>query len=197
MGNKILIIFTHPVYEHSEIQHLLIREAERKTFVTIRDLYQLYPDFDIDIRHEQKQVEQCDIMIWQHPLYWYNAPPMMKQWLDLVLEHGWAYGKNGDALQNKLIMSAVSTGGDAKAYSQEGRHVYPVRDFLLPFRQTAQLCGAYYPGHFMVQGTFTIEPDTRDRKVHDYSTLLDQLHLAKWATGLEGIDWKLIDFVKQ
>lgn len=196
MKNKILIIFTHPVYEHSEIQQLLIREARQKEFVTIRDLYQLYPDFDIDINEEQKQVEKCDVMIWQHPLYWYSAPPLMKQWMDLVLEHGWAYGLNGNALKNKLILSAISTGGDAHAYSDEGRHYYPVRDFLLPFRQTARLCRAYYPGHFMIQGTFNIDEMSRNKKVREYGILLDQLHSARWSSGLEGVNLELIDYLK-
>lgn len=28
----------------------------------------------------------------QHPFYWYSTPALLKEWQDLVLEHGWAYG---------------------------------------------------------------------------------------------------------
>jgi glutathione-regulated potassium-efflux system ancillary protein KefG len=30
----------------------------------------------------------------------------MKQWIDMVLEHNWAYGK-GKALQNKIIFKSL------------------------------------------------------------------------------------------
>ena len=58
--------------------------------VTVHDLYEAYPDFDIDA--EQRLLEAHDIVIFQQPFYWYSVPPLIKQWCDLVLEHGWAYG---------------------------------------------------------------------------------------------------------
>jgi hypothetical protein len=32
--------------------------------------------------------------------------PLMKQWIDMVLEHNWAYGKR-KALQNKIIFKSL------------------------------------------------------------------------------------------
>ena len=55
-------------------------------------MYEKYPDFNIDVDYEKKLLEKNQIIIWQHPFYWYSAPPLLKQWIDLVLEFGWAYG---------------------------------------------------------------------------------------------------------
>ena len=52
----------------------------------------------------------------QHPFYWYSTPALVKQWEDLVLEHGWAYGSQGHALRGKRLLSIISAGGRAEAY---------------------------------------------------------------------------------
>ena len=36
-----------------------------------------------------------DVVIFQFPLFWYSTPPILKQWQDIVLEYGWAYGEGG------------------------------------------------------------------------------------------------------
>jgi len=35
----------------------------------------------------------------------------MKEWFDLVLEYGWAYGSEGNKLKVKSLVSAITTGG--------------------------------------------------------------------------------------
>jgi glutathione-regulated potassium-efflux system ancillary protein KefF len=79
--------------------------------VEIRSLYQLYPDFNIDIAAEQEALSRADLIVWQHPMQWYSTPPLLKLWIDKVFSHGWAYGHNGNALKGKSLMWAVTTGG--------------------------------------------------------------------------------------
>jgi len=137
---KILILFAHPRFEGSRV-HAALLEAVRKTpGVAVRDLYELYPHFEVDIAAEQAALLDHDVIIWQHPVYWYSCPPLLKQWIDLVLARGWAYGPGGTALAGKAIFSTVSTGGAAGAYRQDGSHGHTLRAFLLPFEQTARLC---------------------------------------------------------
>ena len=38
------------------------------------------------------------LIIWHHPIYWYSCQPLLKQWIDMVLEFQWAYGPGGAAL---------------------------------------------------------------------------------------------------
>ncbi|WP_225875317.1 NAD(P)H-dependent oxidoreductase [[Limnothrix rosea] IAM M-220] len=44
-----------------------------------------------------------NIVVWQHPFFWYSAPAMLKKWPDLVLEYGFAYGHEGTALHGKNV----------------------------------------------------------------------------------------------
>ena len=130
---RVLILFAHPVLEKSRVHHSLLKAASGLQDITINDLYQNYPDFDIDVKKEKKLLLANDIIIWQHPFYWYSSPALLKQWQDLVLEHGWAYGKNGTALAGKKIFNVLTSGGTSKAYRQGGNNKYSIRERKLSF----------------------------------------------------------------
>ena len=52
--NKILILFAHPALQKSRINKILIKGIETIDAVTFHDLYQAYPELDIDVEHEKK-----------------------------------------------------------------------------------------------------------------------------------------------
>jgi glutathione-regulated potassium-efflux system ancillary protein KefG len=118
--------------------------------VSLRDLYSLYPDYEIDVAHEQKSLLDHDLIVLQHPFYWYSCPAIIKEWLDLVLEDGWAYGQNGTKLAGKFLMSALSTGGSSPAYQPGGANRFEVHKLLAPFDQTAHLCGMAWLEPFVI-----------------------------------------------
>lgn len=151
--NKILVIFAHPALEKSRINVELCREIKNLDGVTFRDLYEIYPDFLIDVREEQKILLDHDIIVFQHPFYWYSGPAIIKEWIDLVLQYGFAYGREGTALKGKSMMTAISVGASEDSYTEEGIHYYPVREFLKPFERTAALCGMNYIPPFVVHHT--------------------------------------------
>ncbi|SIN73351.1 glutathione-regulated potassium-efflux system oxidoreductase KefF [Algoriphagus halophilus] len=172
---KILVLFAHPKYEHSEVNQVLLNAISHLENVEIRDLYELYPDFNVSIQAEQEALFQADLIIWHHPIYWYSCPPLLKQWIDIVLEFGWAYGPGGIYLKNKMIMNTITTGGSDHAYSEEGRNQHPIEDFLLPFEQTAKLCLLQYLAPFQVSGTHKITKEQLSQKGKEYYELI--LHL--------------------
>lgn len=176
---KILILFAHPRFEHSLVNQALAKAVQNNPAVTFHDLYELYPDFDIDVKHEKEILLQHEIIIWQHPFYWYSCPPLLKQWIDLVLEFNWAYGPKGDALAGKTIFSAITTGGAREAYSSDGRNRFPLKQLLLPFEQTAYLCKMRYLPPFVVQGTHRLGTEELKNYSAHYSELLTYLAQAQ------------------
>ncbi|AWO00796.1 NAD(P)H oxidoreductase [Chitinophaga alhagiae] len=172
---KILVLFAHPAFERSRIHVRLLQAAATVQDVTIRDLYQVYPDFDVSPQAEQPIVEQHDVIIFQHPFYWYSGPALIKQWMDLVLEHGWAYGKNGTRLQGKRMMNVLSMAGNEQAYSAQGHHGHPVNAFLLPFEQTARLCYMQYLPPFTVHSSNALSDQQLNEHANRYIQLLEQL----------------------
>lgn len=169
--HKILILFAHPAFERSMAHKRVLARVRQLADVTVHDLYEAYPDFDIDIQYEQQLLLDHDIIFWQHPVYWYSSPAIIKQWQDLVLVHGWAYGRNGTMLKGKRIANVVTTGGGEHSYSTEGIHGHSLKDFLLPFARTASLCNMAYLPPFVIHGTHSLGATDYDFYAWQYEAL--------------------------
>ena len=151
--NKILVLFAHPAFERSTMHRSLLQHIKQLENVTINDLYENYPDFEIDVEREKKLLSEHQVIIWQHPLFWYSGPALLKQWQDLVFEYGWAYGKDSYALEGKIIFNAITSGGELEAFQKKCFHNSTIRDFLLPFERTAEICRMTYLSPFWVPET--------------------------------------------
>lgn len=170
MSGKTLIILAHPDLAGSQINSAWRRRLEEAALsVTIRDLYKLYPGWDVDVAAEQALIESHERIFLQFPVYWYSAPPLLKKWLDDVFAYGWAYGPGGNRLVGKEIGLIVSTGSPASAYQANGRLGHTLDELLLPFEQTIRFVGAHYLPVFALQGAnHSIPPDQLSRSANDY-----------------------------
>lgn len=137
---KILVLFAHPRTDRSEANALLAEAARRHPAVTFVDLYAEYPTFEIDVEREQQRLVEHDALVFQHPVYWYSCPAILKEWLDLVLEHGFAYGSQGRALAGKLFFNVVTCGARREVYRRDGAYQNELKQFFAPFEQTMRLC---------------------------------------------------------
>ncbi len=134
----IVIVHAHPYPQHSRAGKALLAAVRGLPDVAVRDLYQLYPDFYIDVAAEQAALAAARTIVWQHPLYWYHAPALMVLWLEKVLTLDWAYGAH-HALAGKRVLWATTTGNPAEAYAP-----HPTRPTLAelaaPLRRTVTFC---------------------------------------------------------
>ncbi|MGI9484118.1 MAG: NAD(P)H-dependent oxidoreductase [Hyphomicrobiales bacterium] len=172
---KILVVAAHPAYERSVVNRALSRAISGEKGIKLHDLYETYPDFQIDIAREQALLLRYDVIVLQHPFFWYSAPALIKEWIDLVLEHGWAYGKEGDALAGKFMMNALSTGGGPDAYRSKGTNRHTIPQFLAPFNQTARLCNMTYLPPFVVYEGRRLEREELRRAGEEYRAILTGL----------------------
>ena len=159
------VLFVHPAASKSRINVALRAALGGMARVTVRDLYALYPDFDIDVAAEQQTLLAHDCLVLQFPFYWYSSPALLKQWLDLVLEFGWAYGPGADALRGRRVMLAISTGGRAGAYRHDGANRFTMTELLRPFEQAFHLCGMHWLEPFVIHGSRAVTD-------HDLETVL-------------------------
>ncbi len=148
--SRVLILFAHPALHRSRMNLAMMEAVRDLPGVTFRDLYEEYPEYHIEVPWEQKQLAEHDLILWQHPFYWYSAPALLKEWLDVVLEYGFAYGDEGTALHGKQVMNVLTTGGPEDAYQRGGYNHYTIRELLAPFEQTARLCGMKYLEPFIL-----------------------------------------------
>jgi len=172
---RILILFAHPALEKSRVNRRLAAAVDSLPDVTLRDLYEEYPEFDVDVEHEQSLLSEHDILVLQHPFFWYSVPPLLKQWIDLVLEHGWAYGSEGKALIGKPVLNAISTGGREDAYRHGGHNRFTMRELLAPIEQTFVLCGMVYLPPFVVHGAHGMSAERIERHASDFRRAIEAL----------------------
>lgn len=172
---KVLILFAHPKFEQSRVNKVLVDKIRKKDGVTFHDLYERYPDFNIDILYEKDLLANHDVIVWHHPFYWYSCPPLLKQWIDIVLEYKWAYGPEGNALKGKQSLNVITAGGSRQVYCTEGNNNYSVNEFLRPFEQTAKLCGMEYMPPFTVMGTHQLSDEELQNYTDQFGSLITLL----------------------
>ncbi len=141
---RILNLVFHPNLNDSHVNKTWKSQLEESGKITTsRDMYAEYPDFQIDVEKEQKLLLRHDRIIFQFPIYWWSMPPLLKQWLDDVLQYQFAYGSKGDKLKDKDMQIICSAGGQAKNYN--GFHMFAtVPEVLKPFQLTANLAQMNY-----------------------------------------------------
>lgn len=186
-GNRVLVLYVHPMPHRSRINRPMAAAARKVPGVTVHELYEHYPDMFIDVQREQALLMAHDVIVWQHPFYWYSTPALLKEWQDVVLTYGWAFGPGGDALHNKLLIQAITLGGAAHAYQLDGLHGQTVNALLAPIAQTARLCGMIYAPAFVAHSVHRLERADVQAHVNRYRALLSVLadpglDLQAWAT---------------
>ena len=140
----ILVIHAHPYPRTSRATAALLEAIRDLPGVEVRSIYELYPDFDIDVAAEQAALERADMVALLHPLYWYAVPAMLKHWIDTVLVEDWAHVERDSAkLKGKECLWIVTT-GDEKSYGPGAPS--PVLE------QIARACGMKWLEPFIVGG---------------------------------------------
>lgn len=176
MIKNTLILYAHPAQEHSEVNAEMYKKALGKKNITCVDLYAEYPHHDIDIEVEQERLRQHDIIIFLFPLYWYSTPAILKDWMDLVLEYNFAYGKEGAALKDKVLLPVISAGGAEAAYQEDGYNHFSIRELLRPLEQTAIFCKMQFIAPFVLFAARTAVEEGRLTG-----------HLSKWEKLLNAL----------
>jgi glutathione-regulated potassium-efflux system ancillary protein KefF len=149
---RILVLYAHPAPRRSRLNRALADAARALPGVSVRDLYETNPDFYIDAPRERGLVEDCELLVFLHPIRWYGMPSLLKEWVDAVFEPGWAYAHNRGTLVGKGFWLAATTGSGEDAYQPDGLHGRPFADFLPPFEQSAALCGMRWQAPLVMHG---------------------------------------------
>lgn len=170
--NTLVLVF-HPDIENSRVNKALAARAETLGGdITVRYMYDIYPDFTIDVEAEQQALLAADRIVLQYPMYWLSTTPLLKKWLDDVLTFGWAYGSTGTALHGKELLLAVSVGGSGSAYGREGAHIFTVHEFLRPMQGTSRVIGTKYMVPFLSVGALEITDEAIAQRAEDYAAVL-------------------------
>jgi len=152
----ILVIHAHPYPRTSRAGAALLDAIRDVPALEVRSLYELYPDFDIDVAAEQAALERADVLVLMHPLYWYAVPAMLKHWIDAVLFEDWVHAERDTAkLKGKRCQWIVTTGAE-ESYGPGAPT--PV------IEQIARACGMKWLEPFIVGSAERLSPEALREK---------------------------------
>ena len=166
---KKLIIVAHPDIQESVINKRWVEELKKDPEqFAVHNIYNSYPDWNIDVEKEQKLIEEYNTILFQYPMYWFNCPPLLKKYMDDVFTHGWAYGSKGDKLKGKKFAIAISTGIETEEFQLGGKYHVTLDQLLQPFKTMAQFCRMEYKGHFTLDDSHNVTPDRLEKSAQKY-----------------------------
>ncbi len=162
----ILIIYAHPYPQHSHANKRMLEQAGTLEGVEIRSLYQLYPDFNIDVAAEQAR--------WPVPIWLSGSILCSGIAYRRCSSCGWTrccrtagpYGHNGIALRGKSLMWAVTTGGGESHFDIGSFPGFPV--LAQPLQATALYCGMKWLPPFAMHCTFICDDETLQAQARRY-----------------------------
>ncbi len=173
---SMIVYYAHPGHRHSTVNAAMQSGLDALSNLTRVDLYHEYPRHNINIETEQNRLLEHDIIVFQFPFFWYSTPSILKEWQDLVLEYGFAYGPGGDKLAGKTILAATSTGGEVQDYSLEGKHQTDIRGLLKPLECTARLCQINFAAPYVLFNALSKDNATEKQShIDGYVKLLSTL----------------------
>jgi glutathione-regulated potassium-efflux system ancillary protein KefF len=184
-GPMITVIYAHPYTQHSRAGRALQAAISNLPSVQVRNLYQLYPDFHIQVQAEQQALLATRTIVFQHPLHWYHMPALLSLWCEKVLGYGWAYGHGSDgqptqALAGKRFLWVATAGGEESAYDAGGYNRFPMSQIATPIQQTALFCGMQWLPPYTVYHAGKISEDELLLAAEGYRLrLIDELVLLR------------------
>lgn len=167
------IFLFHPNLASSRANKALAKAAQGAG-IEVRNLYALYPDGKVDVKKEQAALTATDRIVLQFPMYWYSMPSLMKEWLDQVLEYGWAYGSSGNALQGKKVFLAVTQGAGADDYTADGRFHVTTQELLKPIETIQYHTGLVFEEPFVLSGVLNLSDEELAQEAADYASRLQE-----------------------
>ncbi|WP_185872775.1 NAD(P)H-dependent oxidoreductase [Blattabacterium cuenoti] len=149
MNYKILFIVAHPNIKQSIlnrhiIDYIIIKYNKN---VLIRQLYELYPDFKINVIEEIKIILSVQCIVFQFPFYWYSYPSLFKEWKDKVFTELYT---TKNFLSGKHLLISITTGADETSFHAGEKNNFTLDEFLRPIQQTAYIFQMIYHGYMHI-----------------------------------------------
>lgn len=170
---RALVVFADPSLHRSRISRRVADALAGLPGVRVQDLYQLYPDFYVDVRRERALLEAAPLVVFVFQLGWYAMPALLKEWFDSVFKPAWAAGAGGaGGLAGKRAFAAVACASGAADYRPDGRHGRPLADYLAPLEQTAKACGMDWLAPHVFYGAVAADAEAAGRHAEELRAML-------------------------
>ena len=174
--SKTLILLFHSGPNRSRANAALATAAARLPGVEVADIHALYPDGRIDTDREVARLLSADRIVFQFPIQWYSAPPVLKAWENAVLTRMYylAYETEGRLLEGRPLLVAATAGNVPEAYGPGGANAFTMAELLRPLEATARRCGLLWQAPFLLFRADRLDDLALHGAARDYAALLEE-----------------------
>lgn len=131
---KTIIFIAHDQIEESSSHQFLLTTGQSMTavnYVNLQTEYDSHGAFNSE--KELARLEQYDRIIIQFQLFWYQAPAILKIWLDQVFSRELNHESTINKLANKEFGIVVLAGSKASHYQRGSSHQVTLTELLSPY----------------------------------------------------------------
>ena len=144
-----MVVISHPTIQTSSSQQFFLATLKGEDFVTIRHLDEVWceakPHFTRVIEEKALVESGAKRLILQFPMYWHQAPAVMKEWIDTVMSKSALFAK-----QIKELGIVVTLGVKEEAFRAGGKEQFTISELLRPFQALANAMSWNYLPNFEV-----------------------------------------------
>lgn len=172
-----VIFCGHPNLESSS-SHQFLKAATPETIPFEQIPKTLTPEV---IAAHQALLEECDRILIQFPLYWYQAPGRVSEWFEAMLADDFMRGM-GQRWQTKEMGIVTSLGMPLAEYQAGGGQHFSLSEILKPFQALAtNLKMTYLPPFVLAQHQYATEEEQRRSLIRYqmYLTLPNGAHFSE------------------
>lgn len=148
---KNLILVAHPTYEVSSSQQFLIQSISTLAIEEEYEVVDLYAEYEqhqrqFDYHVWHTRLKEAHTIYLQFPLWWYQAPALLKEWIDEVL----ANAVEPTILQHKRFGVIVAAGVKESEFQSAGRVGQTMSSLLSPYEALASYYNMVYLKPFTI-----------------------------------------------
>ncbi|MGX7092085.1 NAD(P)H-dependent oxidoreductase [Hutsoniella sourekii] len=168
------VYLAHPQVEDSGSQQFLIQSGQALTKTHYKYLMQeVDRQGNFDREKEIEDLLATDRIIFQFPLYWYQAPAILKQWLDQVLDTDFKLDDLYQDLAGKELGLVINMGVKAQAFQPTGREGRVISDLLSPYETLARHFQMTYLEPFLIHQYDRLTDEEQYRLLAEYVCYLE------------------------
>lgn len=170
---KTLIIIGHPDLQNSGSQTFLMETADYWTEADILDISQLYETEGFVPSLEQERLLQYDRLIFQFPLYWYQAPAILKLYIDEVFDEGALKNSFKQKMAGKELGIVCVLASKIDEFQAGGKQGRTMSEILSPYEVFARYYNLTYLSPFLVSQFSYMTPMELDQLMMRYAYYLE------------------------